>query len=173
MASGESHSAECFRRDDVARATKGRRGSTIRGGSPTAPLTGVKEVKSIDPAELTGSGYIEVREWDLQFGKAYGWPNLILAMVFFAGLLLALRGHLKAGGPMMLGSFTVLLVLWSFFRHARPRNPITGKKLTPYLSTTPVPRNPDNPDSWPLVEMIYVDHDAKTYFRHVFLENEP
>lgn len=130
-------------------------------------------MQKIDPAELIGKGYAEARDWERDFGRAYGWPNLLLAAAFFAGLVLALRGHVDVGGSTMLASFILLLVLWCFFRHSRPVSPMTGKRLTPYLSASPAPRDPDQPDAAPLVEMVYVDHDSKKFFRHVFLENDP
>ena len=130
-------------------------------------------MQKIDPAELVGKGYAEARDWERDFGRAYGWPNLILAVAFFAGLVLALRGQVNTGGLIALTSFIIMLVLWCFFRHSRPVSPITGKRLTPYLSASPTPRDPDHPDTSPIVEMIYVDHDSKKYFRHAFLENEP
>ncbi len=130
-------------------------------------------MNKIDPSELIEKEYAEANDWDHDFGKAYGWPNLILALAFFTGVLLVFRGHTTLGGLNMLASLVVILVLWCFFRHSKPVSPITGKMLTPYLSTNPRPRNPYDPDASPIVEMIYVDHDSKRFFRHVFLENDP
>lgn len=130
-------------------------------------------MNKIDPSELISKGYAEAPDWDREFGKSYGWPNLILLVAFLAGFILVFRGQVNLGGLIMLVSFVIILVLWCFFRHSKPLSPITGKKLTQYLSTSPIPRDPYNPEASPIVEMIYVDHDSKRFFRHVFLENDP
>lgn len=130
-------------------------------------------MKKIDPSDLLGQGYAEASEWDHGFGKAYGWPSVILAVAFFAGLLVALQGRVNLGGLIMLVSFVVILVLWCLFRHSNPVSPITGKRLTQYLSTSPTPRNAYASDRTPIIEMVYVDHESKKFFRHVFVENDP
>ena len=129
-------------------------------------------MKQINPSELNGKGYTEVADWKKDFGMTYSWPNMILAIAFFVGLFLAFRGRVTLGGIVMLVSFIVLVVLWCFFRHSKPISPITGKRLTQYLSTNPTPRDPYDPNRKPIVEMVYVDHESKKYFTHVFIEND-
>lgn len=130
-------------------------------------------MNKIDPSELIEKGYAEAPDWGRDFGKAYGWPNLILALAFFAGLFVVFRGHTTLGGIIMLASLAMILVLWCLFRHSKPVSPVTGKTLAQYLSANPRPGEKDDPAAGPLVEMIYVDHDSKRFFRHAFLENDP
>lgn len=133
-------------------------------------------MEKIDPSDLLVDGYTEEPDWERDFGKAYGWPNLILVVVFFAGIIAALRGPPRVelvGCLACLISFIIVIVLWCFLRHSKPASPITGKRLSQYLNAKPKPRDASNPLVRPIVEVVYVDHDSKKFYKVVFLENDP
>jgi hypothetical protein len=124
-------------------------------------------MKDIDTSALTAQGYSEAPEWDGGFGKPFHWPNLLLAVAFFGALAALVVGKIaiRTGGLIMLASFIGLLLLWIFFRHSSPVSPVTGKKLAKYLN-----RHPKHGDA--IAEVVYVDHEAKRFFCHVFLKND-
>jgi hypothetical protein len=137
--------------------------------------TFAQEMKEIDPYNLVGEGYTEARDWNNDFGKEYGWPFLVGIVGFIAGFVCLFTGTLSVNqaGLIAMISFIEIIVVWSFFRHSKPVSPITGKRLTQYLSTNPTPRDPYDPDKFPIVEMVYVDHDSKKFFKHIFVETDP
>jgi hypothetical protein len=103
---------------------------------------------------------------NLDFGKPYQYPNLVLAIIFFGAAIALLleKASLHTAGLIMLASGLGLLLSWVFFRHSSPISPVTGRRLTKYVN-----RHPKQKDA--VVEVVYVDHEAKRYFCHVFLKN--
>jgi len=133
-------------------------------------------MEKIDPSDLLGNGYTEESGWERDFGKAYCWPNLFLLVALFAGLIAVLRGSPRVelvGYLVFLVSFISVIVLWCFMRHSKPASPITGKKLSQYLNAKPTPRDASSLTGKPIVEVVYVDHDSKKFYKVVFLENDP
>ena len=130
-------------------------------------------MEKIDPSDLLGNGYTEEPGWERDFGKAYRWPSFFLIVAVFAGLITVFRGPQLVGILAFLISFISLIVLWCFMRHSKPASPITGKVLRQYLSTKPTPRDASSQTGKPIVEVVYVDHDSKKFYKVVFLENDP
>jgi len=133
-------------------------------------------MEKIDPSDLLGKGYTEEPDWEWDFGKAYCWPNFFLLVAFFAGCIAILRGSPRVelvGHFVFLISFVSVIVLWCFMRHSKAASPITGKKLSQYLNAKPKPREANDPLVKPIVEVVYVDHDSKRFYKVVFLESDP
>ena len=130
-------------------------------------------METMDPSDLLGKGYTEEPSWERDFGKAYRWPSLVLVVGVFAGLITVFRGPQLIGLLVFSISFVALIAVWCFVRHSKPVSPVTGKRLSRYLSVKPTPREASNPKEKPIVEGVYVDHDSKKFYRVVFLENNP
>jgi hypothetical protein len=123
-------------------------------------------MKIIDLSALMAQGYQEAPEWDKNFGTRYGWANLVIAAVFFGALIVLAADKISVGvaGLVLLVSMVSILVLWTLFRHSLPVSPITGRRMVRYATGRPRAGGA-------IVEIVYVDHDSKTFFRHVFVEN--
>jgi len=92
-------------------------------------------------------------------------------IVGFACLFMGLLSVEKSG-LIAMGSFLEILLVWSIYRHSKPISPITGVPLDQYLSTNPTPRDIEDTGSYPIVEMVYVDHQSRKFFTHVWVEND-
>jgi len=130
----------------------------------------IKKEAQIDVNDLMKSGYKEENDWDgillykpvrIPLGISLLTCFIMMGVIFFTNQSI---DKVRIYAIIFLSSLGICFLCVLIMRLMKPKSPISGKLLKQYYN-----KSPKGEDT--IIEIVYVDHENKRYFTHVYLEN--